>query len=211
MSEPPSDIGEFLKKLYPVVCDATDKYKKIRKKGAQFEDEVSEHIYDVARDLGYSPYKPRYTLELPTRSNNKHQFDAAFTSKDTYYLVECKNTQTAGMDYIYYFNSKILDYAHMNPMHKFKGIFLCAAAIPDSAWRYSISYGLRLLDPDSPPIEYMISTCSDDLSLGKVLESYLAKLEDASEYLWEEDITLASSLYEEYRYYITRWRRQLVD
>ena len=102
-----SSIGEFLLQLYPIVCDATAKYENQRGKGAKFEDEISEHIYNVALDSGFRPNTPRYTLGLPTRSNNKHQFDASFTSKNTYSLVECKNTQTSPMDYVYYFNSKI--------------------------------------------------------------------------------------------------------
>ena len=202
----PSSIGQFLLQLYPIVCDATAKYLGQRGKGPKFEDEVSEHIYDVAIELGYQPNKPRYTLDLPTRSNNKHQFDASFTSKDTYYLVECKNTQTAAMDYVYYFNSKILDYSHSNPELSFKGLFLCAVPIPDSAWRYSIAYGLRLLDPDSPPPEYMIRTCKDEPQLATALKRHLEKLEEAAEYGWKDDPGTASRLFDEYRYYVTRWR-----
>ena len=205
MSEPTS-IGHFLFKLYPIVCDATEKYQGLRGKGSQFEDEVSEHIYDVALESGFKPNTPRYTLALSTRSNNKHQFDASFTWKNTYYLVECKNTQTAAKDYVYYFNSKILDYAHANPEIFFKGIFLCAVSIPDSAWRYSIAYGLRLLDPESPPPEYMIKTCHGEPELATALERHLEKIEEAASDMWEDDLGIASRLYDEYRYYVNRWR-----
>ena len=201
-----SSIGEFLLQLYPIVCDATAKYENQRGKGAKFEDEISEHIYNVALDSGFRPNPPRYTLGLPTRSNNKHQFDASFTSKNTYYLVECKNTQTSPMDYVYYFNSKILDYAYSNPEITFKGIFLSATAIPNSAWRYSIAYGLRLLDPESPPPEYMITTCQKEPALAIALERHLEKIDEAAEYGWEDDPGIASRLYDEYRYYVNRWR-----
>ena len=199
-------IGQFLTKLYPIVCQATEKYREKKGKGAKFEDEVSNRIYDLALEIGFKPNPPRLTLDLPTRSDNKHQFDASFTNQNTYYLVECKNTQTAAKDYVYYFNSKILDYTHRNPELNFKGLFLCAVPIPDSAWRYSIAYGLRLLDPESPPPEYMIKTCSNEPDLAKVLRRHLEKLIDTASYGWKDEPGSITRLYEEYRYYVKRWR-----
>jgi hypothetical protein len=167
---------------------------------------VSNRIYDLALEMGFKPNPPRLTLDLPTRSDNKHQFDASFTNQNTYYLVECKNTQTAAKDYVYYFNSKILDYIHCNPELNFKGLFLCAVRIPDSAWRYSIAYGLRLLDPESPPPEYMIKTCGNDSALATVLRRHLEKLIDTASFGWEDEPGSITRLYEEYRYYVKRWR-----
>ena len=201
-----SQIGEFLSKLYPSVCQATEKYRGKKGKGAKFEDEVSAHIYDFALELGFNPNPPRLTLRLPTRSDNQHQFDASFTKKNTYYLVECKNTQTAAKDYVYYFNSKIQDYKHANPEYKFKGIFLCAVQIPDSAWRYSIAYDLRVVDPESPPPEYMMNNCTNDPALVKAMERHLEKIEETAAYLWKDNPGIVSGLYDEYRYYVSRWR-----
>lgn len=204
MSEP-TLIGKFMIQLYPIVCQATEKYQGKRGKGAKFEEEVSESIYDLAVDAGFKPNTPRYTLGMPTRSDNKHQFDASFTYQNTYYLVECKNTQSAAKDYVYYFNSKILDYAHCTPEYVFKGLFLCAVPIPDSAWRYSIAYGLRLLDPVSPPQEYMIETCSKDPGLATAITRHLEKLAETASYGWEVESGVASRLYDDYRYYVKRW------
>ena len=201
-------IGKFLTKLYPIVCKATEKYKDTQGKGAKFEDEVSQSIYDLALESGFKPNTPRYTLRLPTRSNNKHQFDASFTNNKTYYLVECKNTQSAAKDYLYYFNSKIMDYTHSNPEYSFKGLFLCAASVPESAWKYSIAYGLRVLDPDSPPPEYMIENCVNNSALITTLKRHIEKIEDAATYGWEEGDGEVTRLYEEYKYYVNRWRNQ---
>ena len=207
MSEP-TLIGNFLSKLYPIVCEATEKYRGKRGKGPKFENEVSESIYDIAQQHGFNPNAPRYTLELPTRSENKHQFDASFTNNNIYYLVECKNTKIAAKDYVYYFNSKILDYVYTNPEYVFKGLFLCTVPIPHSAWRYSIAYGLRFLDPESPPPEYMIETCKNNPSLETALKRHIDKLMDTASYGWEEEDGQVTRLYEEYRYYVTRWRNQ---
>ena len=207
MSEP-TLIGNFLSKLYPIVCEATEKYRGKRGKGPKFENEVSESIYDIAQQHGFNPNAPRYTLELPTRSENKHQFDASFTNNNIYYLVECKNTKIAAKDYVYYFNSKILDYVYTNPEYVFKGLFLCTVPIPHSAWRYSIAYGLRLLDPESPPPEYMIETCKNNPSLETALKRHIDKLMDTASYGWEEEDGQVTRLYREYRYYVNRWRNQ---
>ena len=206
----PKQIGPFLSNLFPVVCDATEKYRGRKRKGADFEDEVSAKIYDVALELGFQPNTPRLTLQLPTRSDNKHQFDASFETKNTYYLVECKNTQTAAKDYVYYFNSKIQDYRQRNPNYGFKGIFLCAVQIPDSAWRYAIAYGLRLLDPESPPPEYMFENCDEDPFLADALERHIENIEEVSDYLWEDRPGIVTTLYDEYRYFVTRWRNSQI-
>ncbi|MFH1180772.1 MAG: hypothetical protein V1710_10455, partial [Candidatus Bathyarchaeota archaeon] len=71
---------------------------------------------------------------------------------------------------------------------------------------YSIAYGLRLLDPESPPPEYMIKKCSGEPMLATALERHLEKIEEAAAYLWEDDPGAATRLYDEYRYYVNRWR-----
>lgn len=205
-------VGEFLSRLYPLVCEASDKYIGKSGKGRKFEDEIAEQIYAVAYEIGFQPNPPRFTLELPTISGNRHQFDASFRHEDTYYLIECKNTKTAAKDYVYYFYSRILDHIFAsNDGSKFKGIFICAVEVPDSAWRYSIAYGLRVLDPSSPPVEYMIKTCTGDLNLQKAISSYLDKIDLMSLNNFDLLNSDPKQLLEEYRYYCSRWRDLQLD
>jgi len=199
-------VGEFLCRLYPLVCQVSEKYDG-RDKGRRFEDETSEEIYSLAYEQGFQPNPPRLTLELPTISGNRYQFDASFRHDNTWYLVECKNTRTAAMDYVYYFNSKILDYLYATSNNdRFKGIFLSAVDVPDSAWRYSIAYGLRILDPISPPLELMINNCGRDMSLKVALERYLEKIKSLSLHNWDLFEFNTFRMHEEYRYYCSRWR-----
>jgi len=200
-------VGEFLSHLYPLVCEASEKYSGKYSKGRTFEDKTAEQIYAVARELGFQPNPPRLTLELPTLSGNRHQFDASFQHGNVYYLVECKNTKTAAKDYIYYFYSKILDYIYASDDgSQFKGIFVCAVEVPDSAWRYSIAYGVRVLDPVSPPLEYMIKTGEKHSKLQQAMSSYLEKIESISLKNWEFLDSDPNRLLDEYRYFCTRWR-----
>jgi len=200
-------VGEFLSRLYPLVCEASEKYSGKYSKGRTFEDKTAEQIYAVARELGFQPNPPRLTLELPTISGNRHQFDASFQHENTYYLVECKNTKTAAKDYIYYFYSKILDYIYASSDgSKFKAIFVCAVEVPDSAWRYSIAYGVRVLDPISPPLEYMIKTSEKNPRLQKAMSNYLEKTESISLNNWDLLDSDPERLLDEYRYFCTRWR-----
>lgn len=200
-------VGEFLSRLYPLVCEAFDKYIGKSGKGRKFEDETAEQIYAVAYELGFQPNPPRFTLELPTISGNRHQFDASFRHEDTYYLIECKNTKTAAKDYVYYFYSRILDHIFAsNDGSKFKGVFICAVEVPDSAWRYSIAYGVRVLDPVSPPLEYMIKTSEKHPKLQKAMSNYLEKTESISFNNWDLLDPDPDRLLDEYRYFCTRWR-----
>lgn len=200
-------VGEFLSRLYPLVCEASKKYSGKYSKGRTFEDKTAEQIYAVARELGFQPNPPRLTLELPTISGNRHQFDASFQHENTYYLVECKNTKTAAKDYIYYFYSIILDYIYASSDgSKFKAIFVCAVEVPDSAWRYSIAYGVRVLDPISPPLEYMIKTSEKNPRLQKAMSNYLEKTESISLNNWDLLDSDPDRLLDEYRYFCTRWR-----
>ena len=200
-------VGEFLSRLYPLVCEASEKYSGKYRKGRTFEDKTAEQIYAVARELGFQPNPPRLTLELPTISGNRHQFDASFQHENTYYLVECKNTITAAKDYIYYFYSKILDYIYASSDgSQFKAFFVCAVEVPDSAWRYSIAYGVRVLDPISPPLEYMIKTSEKNPRLQKAMSNYLEKTESISLNNWDLLDSDPDRLLDEYRYFCTRWR-----
>jgi len=104
-------------------------------------------------------------------------------------------------------NRNPLDYIYASDDgSQFKGIFVCAVEVPDSAWRYSIAYGVRVLDPVSPPLEYMIKTGEKHSKLQKAMSSYLEKIESISLKNWEFLDSDPNRLLDEYRYFCTRWR-----
>ena len=126
---------------------------------------------------------PRTTLNLPTRSGNVHQFDASFRGGKDIFVVECKNTREAAKNYLYYFNAEILDYIHaIEPQQgvSLKGIFLSTVPVAYSAWLYALAYGIRIIDPDSPPPEYVLKKFVDP-SLTEGFKGILNKMDDLNE------------------------------
>jgi hypothetical protein len=177
-----SAIGPLLSRLYELcLSKATSKGGNRIAEGHKFEDETAEEIYQFALDGGFEPDPPRNTLNLPTKSGNFHQFDASFrTQHNETFVVECKNTREAAMDYVYFFNAKIMDYQHASHADQrlnIKGIFLSTVPVTDNAWRYGIAYGVRIIDPDSPPPEHVLSNITDT-TLGECFEGIVEKMEE---------------------------------
>ena len=174
--------------------------------GHRFEDETAEQVYHFAREAGLDPNPPRMTLDLPTRSGNLHQFDASFRRGSEIFVVECKNTREAAKDYLYYFNAKILDYLHAWIPGRdlfLRGIFLSTVPVADSAWRYGLAYGIRIVDPESPPPEYMLR-CQLEGSLESGLRGLLVRMEELAE--GYDHVKGAPKVLEEYRFLCGRWR-----
>jgi hypothetical protein len=123
-------------------------------------------------------------------------------------VVECKNTSTAAKDYLYYFNAKIMDYMDALSTGNgpfIHGIFLSTVPVDESAWRYGLAYGIRIVDPVSPPPELMLRRCSDH-SLTQALRVTLEKMAEVSERRIEVDNLNPPSVLEEYRFLCRRWR-----
>lgn len=200
-------IGSLLCRLYDLcVSKMDDKGGDRIAKGHRFEDETSEQIYHFARDEGFDPNPPRTTLNLQTRSGNVHQFDASFRSGGEIFVVECKNTLEAAKDYLYVFNAKILDYVHaLEPEQglSIRGIFLSTVPVPYSAWRYGLAYGIRIVDPDSPPPEYVVKN-SPDQSLVSGFKGIIDKMAD----LADGHLTSyrPTGILGEYRFLCRRWK-----
>jgi hypothetical protein len=200
-------IGSLLCRLYDLcVSKLDDKGGNRIAKGHKFEDETSEQIYHFAREEGFEPNPPRTTLNLQTRSGNVHQFDASFRSGGEIFVVECKNTLEAAKEYLYVFNAKILDYVHAFEPEQclfLRGIFLSTVSVAQSAWLYGLAYGIRIIDPDSPPPEYVMRK-SLDQSLVSGFKGIIDKMADLSE------VHLTSykpaEIFNEYRFLCERWK-----
>jgi len=205
MDEDP--VGSLLCRLYELcVGKADDKGGNRVVEGHRFEDETSEQIYHFAREVGLDPNPPRTTLLMPTVSGNVHQFDGCLRSGETIFVVECKNTREAAKDYLYYFNAIIMDYTQSPKFSKrigLRGIFVSTVSVADSAWRYGLAYGIRIVDPVSPPPEYMLKSTHDE-GLKQGLLQHMAKIATAGEL--EDQSDGAPRILEEYRYLVGRWR-----
>ena len=180
--------------------------------GHVFEDATAQRVYLQARDLGLRPNPPRYTLDYPTLSGNTYQFDGSFTHQDTVYVIECKRTRMAAKEYIYYFNSKILDYVFGAMIRKktlpIKGIFLSTVEVGDSSMVYAMAYGIIVIDPESPPLEHMLSTSREGTALHRAINDLLRRMPDLSVIFKVNQIGFdsAADLYRNYRFLCKRWR-----
>ena len=55
-----------------------------------FEDRVSQKAYEHIRKYSVNVLPPRSTLNYPTVSGLKHQFDGIVMDGNTFYVIECK-------------------------------------------------------------------------------------------------------------------------
>ena len=144
--------------------------------GHLFENVTAQKIYSHARSLGLRPNPPRHTLNYPTFSGGSYQFDASFSLGDVTYVIECKRTKMPAKGHIHYFNSQILDYLLGAKIRKqnlvMKGIFLSTVKVRESSMIYAIANGITVIDPVSPPLEYMVSTLKE----GSVLSRYVTDI-----------------------------------
>ncbi len=205
MAETP--VSLLLCRLYDL-CVSKTKEKGGNRivEGHKFEDETSEQIYHFARNSGFDTDPPRTTLNLPTLSGNAHQFDSSFKLGGEIFVVECKNTREAAKEYLYTFNAKIMDYVDaIEPEQSlsFRGFFLSTVPVALSAWRYGLAYGIRIVDPDSPPPEYVIANCVGE-SLIAAFEDILEKMLELSQR--QAGRQWAPKVLEEYRFLCRRWK-----
>lgn len=183
--------------------------------GHLFEDVTAQKIYSHARSLGLRPNPPRHTLNYPTFSGDSYQFDASFSLGDDIYVIECKRTKMPAKVHIHYFNSQIFDYLLGAKIRKqnllMKGIFLSTVKVRESSMIYAIANGITVIDPVSPPMEYMVSTLKEGSVLSKAMKELLDKLPDSSSILDFDRVRRwsASDLFKEYRFLCKRWRDEL--
>jgi len=129
------------------------------KEGFSFEDRVSHRAYECIRKYPVSVLPPRSTLNYPTVSGLRHQFDGIVMDGNTFFVIECKRRGVALINQVFSFNSKILDYALKDSFtsnFQIKGIFLCTAKITENIRKYALAYGILPIDLTLPPIEVMI-------------------------------------------------------
>lgn len=178
--------------------------------GRRFEEKVARTIWKYVRSSRAQPLPLRYTLNLPTISGHKHQFDAGFKAGSTTHLIECKRLKMTSTENIYYFNSKIIDYClRINPSRsslKIRGTFISSIEVGDPALTYALAYGLEVIDPVTPPLEVLISTSKDHKFRAAVsrLKEQMPSLEDILSNGYRIR-TNTEEACKKYRFYVRRW------
>lgn len=181
--------------------------------GHEFEDKVAKSIWQCARLSHVQTLTPRHTLDLPTVSGQKHQFDAAYRVEKNFHVFECKKTKTTPIEDVYYFNAKVIDYAlRFNPESTpflFKGTFVSQSVVGDQSLNYALAYGLEIIDPVTPPLEVIIETVKDT-NLKSAVEHFRDTLPRLEKVLFNKSgyNVDPAELCKMYRFYVRRWSAQ---
>jgi len=155
-------IDKLIVTLYNLLVEETPKTlaKEVSsREGFSFENRVSRRAYERIRKYPVSVLPPRSTLNYPTVSGLRHQFDGIVMDGNTFFVVECKRRALALINQVFSFNSKIRDYALKDSFassFRIKGIFLCIAKMNENIRKYAFAFGILPIDPTLPPIEVMI-------------------------------------------------------
>lgn len=179
--------------------------------GHEFEEETARLVYSHEKSEGLKAHQPRLTLQMPTISGLAYQFDASFTYRDALFVIECKRRRSllVGSELVHYFSSKILDYvlasekagSHM----KMRGIFLSTQDTGDTGFIYGLSFGVRVVDPAHPPIEYMLSTLpQEEVTLRRALQQLESQMD--ADFIHDSRAS-PSAVYKEYQFLRKRWEK----
>lgn len=179
--------------------------------GHAFEEQTARLVYSHEKREGLKANQPRLTLQMPTVSGLAYQFDASFSFRDAIFVIECKKRRTllTGGELVHYFSSKILDYAlaseRAGGRMKMRGIFVSTQDIGDSGFIYGLSFGVRVIDPAHPPVEYMVSTIPENET---ALRCSLEQLETQLDTDFIHDTRVSpSAVYQQYQFLKRRWEK----
>ncbi|MCX6659249.1 MAG: hypothetical protein NTX81_02545, partial [Candidatus Bathyarchaeota archaeon] len=152
--------------------------------GHEFEEQTARLVYLHENLEGLKANPPRLTLQLPTISGLTYQFDVSFYFHNALFVIECKKRESllTGSELVHYFLSKIMDYVLASKRAggnlKMHGIFLSTQDTGDSGCICGLSFGVRVIDPTHPPIEYMLSKLpQEEVALRKSLEHLGKKID----------------------------------
>ena len=200
-------IGEPLRSLYDLARSNAGKGNSAE--GYQFENFVHRRLYEVGKACGIKVFPPRYAPQIPTLSGVKYQIDASFEDEGVSYFIECKKREWSANDQVYYFNGKILDYklASRQP-ERIKGVFLSTAVVDETPKIYAMTFGMIVIDPESPSVEQMmLNPGSTNLAIALQRHMEKAKRNQAQIALRKNPTHPPADLLKEYRFLVGRWDR----
>lgn len=179
--------------------------------GHEFEEETARLVYSHEKSEGLKAHQPRLTLQMPTISGLTYQFDTSFTYRDILFVIECKKRGSllVGSELVHYFSSKILDYvlaSEKTGSHlKMRGIFVSTRDTGETGFIYGLSFGVRVIDPAHPPIEYILSTLpQEEVALRRALQQLESQMD--ADFI-HDTRTSPSAVYKEYQFLRKRWEK----
>ena len=198
--------------LYELVVKASQCEEKDRiSAGHDFEEETARLVYCHEKTEGLKANQPRLTLQMPTISGLTYQFDASFSYRDLLFLIECKKRKSllTGGELVHYFASKVLDYElaarRSGSHHKMRGIFMSTHDTGDSGHVFGLAFGVKVIDPAHPPLEYMLSKLP---SSENALKRSFTELHEKMSADFVGDVRNSpASIYKEYQFLRGRWEK----
>lgn len=204
------ELSDIMKDLHKLVKEHDDGTRRKIKEGHEFENEVAKIISTYTNELDLEVYNPRKTLPFMTYSSILHQLDGVFKFGSTFYLIECKNRKMVSLEQIGYFNSKLLDYSlgawKSGLAQCIKGLFLASSSIGDNPLKYALSYGITVIDPETPALCHMVSTTSDT-DLKQAFMRLYNIIEVDFDYL-HPSLTDPEKCLKDYRYLTRQWLKE---
>jgi hypothetical protein len=199
-------IEVLLGSLYDLVVEESNKRVEGSKSiaGHGFEDTTADKIVRQAKDLGLKPNPPRFTPRLPTLSGNLYQYDVSFVHNGVIFLAECKRRELTGREHVFYLGSRILDHvlgARLKGKSiSVRGIFISTTDLPESAWLYALAYGITILEPSSPPIEWILTRLPPDSLLKNPLHKLVGDIHELTDALNPSRRRSPKDILKEYQY-----------
>ncbi len=196
--------------LYELVVKASQYEEKDRiSAGHDFEEETARLVYSLEKTEGLKANQPRLTLQMPTISGLTYQFDASFSYRDLLFLIECKKRKSllTGGELVHYFASKVLDYEmaakRSGSRLRMRGIFMSTQDTGDSGHVFGLAFGVRVIDPTHPPLEFMLSKLP---SSEAALKRSFMELQEKTSVDFVNDVRNSpSSVYKQYQFLRGRW------
>jgi hypothetical protein len=177
--------------------------------GHDFEEETARLVYSLEKTEGLKANQPRLTLQMPTISGLTYQFDASFSYRDLLFLIECKKRKSllTGGELVHYFASKVLDYEmaakRSGSRLRMRGIFMSTQDTGDSGHVFGLAFGVRVIDPTHPPLEFMLSKLPR--SEAALKRSFMELQEKTSVDFVNDVRNSPSSVYKQYQFLRGRW------
>ena len=200
-------VGKILCALYDAVKEESRREgeRSPINEGHNFESRISDVVFAKTKEMDFITYPPRYTLESSTASGNHYQFDASFLANGIFYGIECKRKKFSTNENLYYYNAKIMDYALSSGNKRIEGIFLSTSPLENAARLYAIAYGLTAIDPNWPPIDYLLEQSIDDSQMTRALADLQQRvLNICPSFSIEQSSGNPEKIFEEYRFLLSR-------
>jgi hypothetical protein len=145
----------------------------ISESGKKFEDFMVQRLYQSLRQQEAAVFQPRYTLHEPTFSGVAHQFDIVIRD-DGLTVVECKFRGRVGIDQLFSFVGKVVDY-----QEKLNAVFLTTAPrVGEDILCYAIAHHITMVSPHLLPIGFMLEQVQPNSDLGNRLSRLQANMYD---------------------------------